>query len=168
MSSCSRAIYQECEISLRVDLRLAIPRCARNIPHICEMLELRSLIPLVPDEYDSVILNAHLFTSFLSSLQERLLRRQCLGTGVLQLECEFVGCVPWICGRENPACPLCSPCYRRCIDAIGSEECQHISFLPIPECFQTFAEVESGAADLGISVGPVRVWVDVDHCTTRY
>ena len=59
---------------------------------------------------------------------------------------------------------MCAPDYRRYIDGVGGVEREDIAFLPVPESFETFAEVERGAAHLGVGVRAGCVGVGVDYC----
>lgn len=167
MTSGPRAINQESKILLRIDLRPPIPRRPRDIPHIQKVLKLRRLIPLITQQNNPIFLNARLLSSPPRVLQERFLCSQCLGAGVFQLECELLDIVAWVCGTNDSASPVCAPYYRGRVDAVGSVECEDVAFLPVPEGFETLAEVESGGAYLVVGVGAGRVGVGVDYCSQR-
>jgi hypothetical protein len=61
-----------------------------------------------------------------------LLCDQSLRTRVFQLERQFIESVTWVRRTEDPASPVCAPCYSGCIDAIGCVKSEYISFLPAP------------------------------------
>ena len=53
------------------------------------------------------------------------------------------------------------------IDAVGGIEREDVAFLPVPECFQSFAKIESSGANLGIRVGARGIGVGIDYCVAQ-
>ena len=127
------------------------------------MLEAHIRIFLVADEDDAVFWDACLLRSLDSHVQLVPLSDQSLGAAVLELKRELFHVVSWIGGRDDTAGPECSPCDNWRVDAIGCVECEDIALFPFPAGFEAFAKVGGGLLDLGVCVGAVGVWVEVDH-----
>ena len=156
-------IYQKCKIGLRIRFRPSIPARPSKIPYHWEVLELVGLVPLIAHQDDSLLGYPSLFCSLQCNVKERFLGAQCLRAWVFQLESQFVCRISWVRWRNNAAGPVCTPYYRWCVNAVGCEKCQYVSFLPFPDRFKTFAKVYGGVFDLGIGVWSGGVGVSIDY-----
>lgn len=67
------------------------------------MLDAMSVVFLSTEEEDPVIGNSDFAGCFQGSLKKCFRCDQCLGFAVLQLICEFVSRVAWVCGCDDAA-----------------------------------------------------------------
>lgn len=160
-SRCATAIDEEREILIWIDLRSSESLRPRDVPHRSEMLVPALRMPRVADQSNPVFRYPNLLASFQSDIDKRQLREQCSRSAILQLVRKLFLCVSRICWRHNASSPMRSPYDRRRIDAIWCVESQDIALLPIPETFQSLAEVDGCRFYLCEGVGAIRIGVDV-------
>lgn len=121
------------------------------------------LILLISDQNDTILLNADFLASRLRVIQVCQLSDQHLGPRVPKLECQLINCVAWVGWGQDASSPVHSPCYGRCINAIGCIESKDIAAPEVIIGTEAFAEIEGRGAYLGISIGSLGVRVDVDY-----
>jgi len=124
-------------------------------------------ISLVSNDDDSIFWYSNLLRRLSCRLDEWQLCDEGFGAAVLELESELIHGVARIRWAQYPACPMTPPGYRRCIDAVGGVQREHIAFLPIPEGLESLSKVDSGALDLSICVRSIGIWVEVDYYPSR-
>ena len=143
-TSGARGENKESNVLGRIHLRPTKPSHAGNIPDRGKMLDLDFRITLVADQKDPTLRYPSLARRFLSHWKNRNMSSQCLGAGGLQLELQLLDRVCGVGGRNNTSSPVRSPCYNGRIDAIGSEQCQHVALLPFVDGPQALSEVKRG------------------------
>jgi hypothetical protein len=108
---CPARVHQESKVFSRVDLGLPISCSARNVTDTGEVSEFACRIALVASKRNHILLDTHNLACCPSYSQELILSDQCLCSGVLKLESQFVDSVGGIGGTDDSAGPVSSPCY---------------------------------------------------------
>lgn len=72
------------------------------------------------------------------------MRSQGLRAGRLQLKLQLVHRVRRVSWRDDAASPVRSPRYNGGINAVRSEQSEHVALLPLEDGLQALAEVQRG------------------------
>ena len=127
------------------------------------MLDSSLRIPLIADEDDVVLGDAGFFCGSGSYREKRCLGDQDFGTGILQLEGQLVGCIGWVGWGDNAAGPDSPPHHGRGVDAVGGEQGQHVSLLPVEVGLEALAEGQGCIFDLLVGIRSLCVCILVDN-----
>ena len=125
------------------------------------MLEPATGIPLLAHQSHHVGTQAHRLTRAQHSVQKRALGDDGAGSGILELEGQFLGRIRGVCGTDDTAGPKRAESYGGRVDAVRAEEEEDLALSPGPVGFEALAEGECGLTERVVGVMAVRTGVFV-------
>jgi len=129
-TSGARGVDQKSQIVHRIHLLLPPPRCATYVPDASKMLEPATGILVIAHQSDHVSAQAHHLTRTQHGIQEWTLGDDGTGSGIFELECQFLSSVGGVCGTDDAAGPQRAERYSGSVDAVRGEEEEDLAFAP--------------------------------------
>ena len=155
LSSSAAGVDQEAQIFTRIDLIWSswpFLYTTVSIPFQRLIMRSRRLRRLRTHKNNPIFRDTGLFRCLSRDLQEWLLRNQSLRSGILQLICQLVGCIGWICRRNDSTSPRSSEDDRGIIYVVWRIYEKNVAFLPFPGLSECVSKAYCCSSQSGVCV----------------